>query len=168
MSIVTRTSGLPARAAALAAVWAVLAAAVPAEDVLKVESAVVSPLRLARGEEGKLVLRIAVPSGIAVSALPSFTVEIGPNEELVFPKNFFTAADLSLELVEIGGKEYVSLQKPIVIPFTVNPKAKRGVHVLQGRVKYFACSLKDGWCLKSAAKFSATFSTRTTPIRETF
>ena len=49
----------------------------------------------------------------------------------------------------------LNLKKPVEIRFTVNPKAKRDIYVLEGKIKYFATSSKEGWCLKSATKFSA-------------
>jgi hypothetical protein len=93
-------------------------------------------------------------------------VEFGPCEELVFPKNFYTASDLGVEAVEENGRERLSLKKPVEIPFTVDLKAKRDVHVLEGRLRYFVTSVRDGWCLKSSTKFSATFSTRLTVIQK--
>jgi len=41
------------------------------------------------------------------------------------------------------------------------------VHVLEGRVKYFAASKSEGWCLKNVEKFTAMFSTRTAPAIDT-
>jgi hypothetical protein len=146
------------------AVFWFFAGAAAAEDLLKVESSV-QPLRLARGEEGKILLKITVKRGVAVNSQGSLTVEFDPNEVLVFPKNFFTAADLSVPRIEIKGKEFLDLRKPVEIPLTVNPKARRGVHVLRGRIKYIAASLSENWCYKGVAKFAATFSTRLTPLR---
>ena len=137
----------------------------PKPDLVRVECRIV-PLRLSRGEEGKVVLKIYVQDGITVNAQPPFTVEFGPSEELVFPKNFFTAADLGVEVVEEAGRERLNLRKPVEIPFTVGLKAKRDIHVLEGRIKYFVTSPKEGWCLKSSTKFSATFSTRLTVIQK--
>jgi hypothetical protein len=138
----------------------------PKDELVRVECRI-TPLRLSRGEEGKVVLKIYVPDGITINAQPPFTVEFGPSEELVFPKNFFTAADLGVEVAEEGGRERLNLKKPIEIPFTVGLKAKRDIHVLEGRIKYFVTSPKEGWCLKSSTKFSATFSTRLTVIQKT-
>lgn len=124
------------------------------EDPIKVEASI-RPLRVARGEEGRVVLKISVKEGFTVNSLPSFIIEFGSGTDLLFPKNFFTASDLNLDIVEENGKPRLNLEKPLEIGFTVSPKATRGVHVLQGRVKYFATSTKDGWCLKSSTKFSA-------------
>jgi len=123
------------------------------EDLIKVETA--GSLRVARGQEGKLTLNISVKPGVTVNSQPSFIVEFSPSEDLVFPKNFFTASDLNIEVVEENGKERLNLNKPVEIPFSVSKKAQRGLHVLKGRVKYFATPLKEGWCKKSAASFSA-------------
>jgi hypothetical protein len=141
-----------------------LAGGAAAEDLIKVESRI-TPLRLARGEEGKLILKLTVKSGIVVNAVAGLTVELEPADELVYPKSFFTAADLANPRIEVQGKEYLDLKKPVVIPVTVSPKAGRGVHILRGRVKYFGTSLAEGWCYKSTAKFAATYSTRTAPLR---
>ena len=135
------------------------AAAVPGEDLIRIESSV-SPLRLARGQEGRVILKIAVKSGIAINPQPSFIVEFDASQELVFPKNFFTAPDLNIPLIEENGKERLDLRKPVEIPFTVSGRAGRGIHRLEGRVKFFAISAKGGYCYKGSEKFQVTFSTR--------
>lgn len=138
---------------------------VPREEPVKVECRIV-PLRLSRGEEGRVVLTISVRPGVVINAQPPFVVEFSPCEELVFPKNFYSASDLGVEVVEENGRERLSLKKPVEIPFTVALKAKRDVHVLEGRLRYFVTSVKDGWCFKSSTKFSATFSTRLTVVQK--
>lgn len=128
------------------------------EDLLKVNVSI-NPRRLRRGEAGKVVLRISVEEGIRISSQPSFTIELEPSDELIFPKNFFSASDLEIEIKEENGKEYLELREPIEIPFSVNMEAKRGNHTIRGKVKYFACSQEEGWCLKDTAKFSSAFFT---------
>ncbi|MFC2165212.1 hypothetical protein ACFLT2_09480 [Acidobacteriota bacterium] len=129
-----------------------------AEDLLKIEASI-QPRRLRRGEEGNVVLKITVKEGIKISSQPSFTIELAPSAELIFPKNFFSASDLEIEIVEEDGKEYLSLREPIEIPFTVKMGAKRGNHSFLGKVKYFACSKEEGWCLKYTSKFATGFYT---------
>ncbi|MHB8054753.1 MAG: hypothetical protein ACYDH3_05855 [Candidatus Aminicenantales bacterium] len=150
---------------------AILAAGRPAvrqaafgDDLVKIE-AVISPRRLVRGQEGKIILKVRLKKGIAISALPAFRIEVEGGEDLVFPKNFFTGSDLALPRVEIGDKDCLDLLAPIVIPFTVGPKARRGVYILSGRVKYFAFDLDGGVCLKSSTKFSTAYSTWAIPVR---
>ncbi len=128
------------------------------EDLLKVDVSI-NPRRLRRGQEGKVVLKFTVKEGIRVSSQPSFTIELEPSDELIFPKNFFSASDLEIEIKEEDGKEYLDLKEPIEIPFSVNMDAKRGNHTIGGKIKYFACSQEEGWCLKYASKFSSAFYT---------
>lgn len=132
---------------------------------LRVEASI-SPKRLYRGQEGKITLKIKVKQGLAVSLQPSFIIEFSPSRELIFPKNFFTASDLEIGTFEKNGEEYLDLKGPIEIPFSVSLEAKRGDHQLKGKIKYFACSLKEGWCLKSSTKFSASFYTRRTALKK--
>lgn len=128
------------------------------EDLLKVDVSIV-PRRLRRGEEGKIVLKLSVKEGIRISSQPSFTIDLEPSDELIFPKNFFSASDLEIEIKEEEGKEYLDLKEPIEIPFSVSMDAKRGNHTIGGKIKYFACSQDEGWCLKYTAKFSSAFFT---------
>jgi hypothetical protein len=114
----------------------------PREDPVKVECRI-APLRLSRGEEGRVVLTISVRPGLVINS-----------------------SDLGVEVAEENGRERLSLKKPVEIPFTVDLKAKRDVHVLEGRLRYFVTSVKDGWCLKTSTKFSARFSTRLTVIQK--
>jgi hypothetical protein len=128
------------------------------EDLLRIEASI-RPRRLRRGQEGNVVLKITVKKDIKISSQPSFTIEFAPSAELSFPKNFFSASDLEIEIFEEDGKEYLNLTEPIEIPFTVKMEAKRGNHSFSGQVKYFACSLEEGWCLKYTSKFKTGFYT---------
>jgi hypothetical protein len=135
------------------------------DDSLKVRASI-DPKRLSRGQEGKVTLRLRIKDGIAINPQPSFIIEFDSSDEVVFPKNFFTASDLEIETVEENGEEYLNLEQPIEIPFTINLKAKRGNHVLNGKVKYFACCKVEGWCLKSRTTFSASFYTRSSVVKK--
>ena len=137
----------------------------PQEDFLKIEASVV-PRRLSRGEEGTVLLKLSLEEGITVSPHPDFIIEFKPCEELVFPKNFFTASDLEIDALEAAGEGYLNLQKPIKVPFTVSLEAKKGSHILEGKIKYFARSKKEGWCVKNTAKFYVAFSTRSSVIKK--
>jgi len=134
-------------------------------DLLKVEVSI-NPKRLSRGQEGKLILKFTVEDGINISPHPFFTIELNPSEELVFPKNFFSASDMGIEILKKNGEEYLDINDPVEIPFTVNLEAKQGNHILEGKVKYFACCKKESWCLKNISKFSASFYTRNRTVRK--
>lgn len=129
------------------------------EDLLKIKASI-SPGRLIRGQDGKVLLDFTVQEGLTINPLPSFTIEISPSDELVFPKNFFAASDLEIEILEEDGKEYLDLSKQIEIDFQVSPEAERGIHNLEGKIRYFAVSKTENWCLKTASHFSASFYIR--------
>jgi hypothetical protein len=129
------------------------------EDLLRIEASL-RPKSLSRKEEGRVVIKVILKEGIVISPHPTFTIEFVPNRELIFPKNFYTNSDLNIEVLEEDGQQYLNLEPPIEIPFTVSLEAKRGGHILEGRIKYFACSRKEGWCLKDSAEFSIPFFTR--------
>jgi len=131
------------------------------EDLLRIEAAL-RPKSLSRSEEGLVVLKVLIKPGLTISPHPAFTIEFAPSRELVFPKSFYTHSDLNMEILEKDGEQFLDLQKPIEIPFTVSLEAKRGGHILEGKIKYFARSKKDGWCLKNTARFAIPFFTRQT------
>ncbi len=129
------------------------------EDLIKIEASLI-PKNLSKGKEGKVILKLDIQEGIIIIPQPFFIVEFDPCPELLFAKNSYTDSDLKIEILEENGEEYLNLKKPIEISFTVQPKARQGNHQLEGKIKYFACSKEEVWCLKSAAKFSAPFSIR--------
>jgi len=134
------------------------------EACLRVEASI-RPRWLSRGQEGKVIIKIILAKGITINPQPSFVIECTPSQELIFPKNFFSASDLEIEIKEENSQEILNLEKPIEIPFTVNLEAKRGNHTFEGKIKYFAFSKEEDWCLKSTEKFSASFYTRSTRIK---
>jgi len=151
--------------------WAVLFVALAMllsaqEDFLKIEASIV-PRKLSRGEEGAVLLKLSLQEDIVVSPQPDFIIEFKPGAEIIFPKNFYTATDLEIETAVREGEESLELGKAIRIPFTVSPEAKKGSHILEGRVKYFARSQKEGWCVRNTAKFFVPFSTRSISVRKT-
>jgi len=134
-------------------------------DLLKIEVSM-NPERLSRGQEGKLILKFTVEEGINISPHPFFTIELNPSKELIFPKNFFSASDMDIGILKKNGEEYLNINDPVEIPFAVNLEAERGNHIIEGKVKYFACCKKEGWCLKNISKFSASFYTRNRTVRK--
>jgi len=135
------------------------------EDFLKIEASI-DPRKLSRGEEGAVLLKLSLQENISVSPQPDFIIEFKPCAEIIFPKNFYTATDLEIETAVREGDESLELGTAIRIPFTVSPEAKKGSHILEGRVKYFARSQKEGWCVRNTAKFFVPFSTRSISVRK--
>jgi hypothetical protein len=156
---------LPAPSArALAAVFFAFALSIPlgGDDLLKVEGSI-RPRRLAPEQEGRVVLKLSIPPDILIIPQPYFIIEFTSVPEIAFPKTFFTASDLEMEVREEEGGLSLVISVPIEIPFRVLPAARRGSHVLEGRIRYFALSTTEGWFLKTASKFSIPFVTTSPP-----
>ncbi len=134
------------------------------EGLLQVRAQVL-PRRLARGEEGRIELRFTVRQGITISPVPNFTIQLNASDELAFPKDFFTASDLEMEIADQDGRQFLNVGESVNIPFTVKLTARRGSHRIQGRIKYFGCQLEEGWCLKDKATFSASFYTSNRSVK---
>jgi hypothetical protein len=135
------------------------------EELLRIEASI-SPRRLARGEEGSVNLKLSLQEGIVISPHPDFIIEFRPLDALVFPKPFFAASDLGIGAQEKEGEEYLDLSEPVKIPFTVSPQAKKGSYILEGRIKYYARSRREGWLVKNSANFFVAFSTRAAAVKK--
>ena len=135
-----------------------------AHSLIQVRASII-PRRLARGQEGRIELRFSLREGVTISPVPHFTIELEDSAELAFPKDFFTDSDLEMEIVEEEGRQFLNMEEPVSIPFTVKLEARRGSHRIQGRIKYFGCQQKENWCLKDKTSFSASFYTSNRIIR---
>ncbi len=101
---------------------------------------------------------------MTINPQPSFTIEFGPVEGIIFNKNKYTDSDLGVEILEEMGEEYLNLKEPFEVPFTISPDAAKGDHLLEGRIDYFICSKEEGWCLKSHSKFTVSLSINKYPV----
>lgn len=127
-------------------------------SVLKVLTSI-EPPRLSRGQEGKVVFKFKLNENLKILPLPHFLIEFESSEALVLPKNFFTSSDLGIEILEENGREYLNLSEKVEVPFSVKLEAKRGRYLLKGKVRFFALSQIENWCLKTSEKFSISFYT---------
>lgn len=135
------------------------------EELIRIEASV-SPRRLSRGEEGRVILRLSVPEGIDILHHPDFIIEFKPLAEVIFPKPFFNASDLGIGVEEKDGEERLDLKEPVRISFTVSPEARRGSHILEGKITYYARSKQEGWLAKNTAKFYIAFATRAVSLKQ--
>ncbi|MFW6131811.1 MAG: hypothetical protein ACOC5F_04350 [Candidatus Aminicenantaceae bacterium] len=120
----------------------------------------IKPIWLSKGQEGRVVIEFEIEEGVTINPQPSFIIEFNPIEEVIFPKNFFTASDIEIKTLEEEGKEFLDLKEEIEIPFSINLEAGPGKHIIEGKIQYFACSNDEEWCIKTSTKFKATFYVR--------
>ncbi|MCJ7680012.1 MAG: hypothetical protein MUP70_04720, partial [Candidatus Aminicenantes bacterium] len=69
----------------------------------------IAPRRLSKGQEGKIILKISLQEGMTVIPQPQFLIELKDSKELIFPKYFFTASDLEIEVGKMNGREFLNL-----------------------------------------------------------
>jgi len=125
------------------------------DDYLKINTSI-NPSSIRQGEEGILKIKIIPRSDIKISSYLGFMIKFDDNENLSFPKVFFTASELDLQSKQENDTVYLELEKEIPIRFKVNENSLIGKHKIKGEV-IFTAIFEDKWSLKTYQKFFANF-----------
>lgn len=125
------------------------------EDYLKIDT-IVNPTSICQGQGGVLKIKITPRSDIKISSFLGFMIKLDDNENLSYPKVFFTASELDLQSKQENDSLFLELAKEIPIPFKVNGNSLIGKHKISGEV-VFTAVFKDNWSLKTYQKFYADF-----------
>ena len=128
------------------------------EDYLKIEAQVI-PRLIRQGNEGILKIKITPREGIRISSHPEFIIKLKDNNNLAFPKIFFTASELNFQTKQENDAIILEMEKQIEIPFKVQENSLLGRHRISGEVVFTAVS-KDNWSLKTYQKFYSEFISR--------
>lgn len=125
------------------------------EDYLKIDITV-NPSLIGRGEQGILKLKITPRSDLKISSIPGFMIKFDDNQNLSFPKVFYTASELDLESKQEKDTVYYEFGKEIPLPFKVSNNSLLGKQKISGEI-IFTAIFKDNWSLKTYQKFYADF-----------
>ena len=125
------------------------------DDYLKINTSI-KPSSIQQGEEGVLKIKITPRSDIKISSYLGFMIKLDDNQNLSFPKVFFTASELDLQSKQENDTVYLELEKEIPIRFKVNENSLIGKHKIKGEV-IFTAIFEDKWSLKTYQKFFANF-----------
>jgi hypothetical protein len=125
------------------------------EDYLKIDTSI-NPSSISPGQGGTLKIKITPRSDIKISSFLGFMIKLDDNENLSYPKVFFTASELDLQSKQENDSLYLELAKEIPIPFKVKGNSLIGKHKISGEV-VFTAVFKDNWSLKTYQKFYADF-----------
>lgn len=125
------------------------------EDYLKITTSV-NPKRIKQGEEGVLKIKITPKNGLKISSHPKFMIKLNPDDNLTFPKLFFTASELDFETTAENNTVFLNLEKENEISFKVNDSALIGKINISGEV-IFTAVFKDNWSLKTHQSFNVSF-----------
>lgn len=136
-------------------------AAYPQDEYLKIDTSV-SPSSISRGEEGVLKIKITPRSDIKIPSISShlgFMIKFEDDANLSFPKVFYTASELDLQMKQENDSVYLDFEKEIPITFKVTEDSLAGKHQINGEV-IFTAVFKDNWSVKTHQKFNADFSSK--------
>jgi hypothetical protein len=131
------------------------------EEYLKIDASV-SPASIKQGEEGVLKIKITPRGDIKIPSISShlgFMIKFEDNANLSFPKVFFTASELDLQMKQEDDSVYLDFEKEIPITFKVSEGSLIGKHKISGEV-VFTAVFKDNWSVKTYQKFNADFSSK--------
>jgi hypothetical protein len=128
------------------------------DEYLKIDTSV-TPTSISQGEEGVLKIKITPRSDIKIPSISShlgFMIKFEDNANLSFPKVFFTASELDLQMKQENDSVYLEFEKEIPITFKVAEDSLLGKHKISGEV-IFTAVFKDNWSVKTYQKFNADF-----------
>lgn len=128
------------------------------EEFLKIDTTI-DPDSIKQGEEGTLKLKITPRSDVKISSYRGFMIKLYDNQNLTFPKVFYTASELDLQSKQENDTLFYQFEKEIPIPFKVNTNSLLGKHQISGEV-IFTAVFKDNWSIKTYQKFYADFSSK--------
>lgn len=117
----------------------------------------VSPSGIRQGQEGVLKIKIMPRGSLRISANPEFMIKFDANNNLVYPKFFFTGSELNFKTVQEKDGIYLDFDREIEISFKVSDSALLGRQVISGEIVYTAL-FQDNWSIKTFQKFSTNFT----------
>lgn len=136
----------------------VLAAAVAATRLLaqagpshfSVSAAYAPP---AKGEKDGAVEVTFSPTDpdVNINEEPSARLTLDPAQTILVDRQ--PPAKLAMA-VDPATAKYIDLGRPVRFAAALHPKAAKGTHDVKGKVVYFYCSKKQGWCRRGSADVS--------------
>jgi len=89
---------------------------------------------------------------IFLTPTPGIHINSQPAPEISFESKDLKIVDVKFEVDE---KNYLNTKKPISFYLALNSK---NLNVITGKLTYFYCSEKEGWCSKFTEKFEIKLS----------
>jgi hypothetical protein len=92
----------------------------------------------APGDTGTVFIFLTPNEGVHVNTEPPVDYEFEKQPQITFGEKAVMPKD------SITG--YLDAQQPVAISFTLDKKIPAGTYTVKGKMKYFFCSEKEGWC----------------------
>lgn len=92
----------------------------------------------ARGDTGTIFVFLTPNEGVHVNTEPPIECEFGKQSHITFGTKTVMPKD--------SATGYLDAQQPVAISFMLDKKTPAGAYTIHGKLKYFFCSEKEGWC----------------------
>ena len=105
------------------------------------------PDKISISKSGEIAFFFEPIEGIHVNTNPQFELKLEKNSpfEVVGKTRF-----------QKNEKEYLDIKKPVEFTIKAKTGTKTGKQSLKGKLNYFYCSDKDGWCNRFSQKIDVT------------
>ncbi len=90
------------------------------------------------GDTGTVFVFLTPNEGVHVNTEPPVEYEFEKKPHISFSAKAVMPKD------SVTG--YLDVQQPVSISFTLGKKISAGTYTIKGKMKYFFCSEKEGWC----------------------
>ena len=138
------------------------AAGTPAAPEIDLKIKIAVPERpVPAGAEGEAVVTLAPPSGIHLNQYPPIRLTLEPSPPLVFPK---TEIKVGLDKMpeNLEQNPFTTID-PIHVKFSVGKHDGDGRISVKGKLRFFYCVAKSGYCAPGAKDISFSVPVTTAP-----
>jgi len=103
----------------------------------------------AKRQGGVAVTFKAIDPDVVVNETPGPRLALDPAQTILVDKQ---PPPKGAHAPDPGDGKYLDLSLPVVFPVAIAPGATSGAHDVKGKVTYFYCSKREGWCRKGTTE----------------
>jgi hypothetical protein len=85
---------------------------------------------------------------VVINEIPAPRLALDPGQTVLVDKQ---GPPPKVHAPDAGDGKYLDLSLPVVFPVALAEGASKGLQDVPGKVTYFYCSKREGWCRKGAA-----------------
>jgi hypothetical protein len=113
----------------------------PAKIAISVEPESVSP-----GGRAEATLTLAPIEGVVINRYPKITLKVAETEGLVHAAEVAVGNDAPPPPDDKSGSNYFDEVDPVRLTLSFDEAVKSGAHEIDGKLKYYYCVKKSGFC----------------------
>ena len=108
----------------------------------------VSPEAVAPGGETQVTVKLTPTSGVKINRYPKIKVDVPAQDGLVAEAGAEVGND-SPPPLDDPDRNYFDVVEPVSLKLDLDDAIKSGVHQIEGKLTYFYCVTKSGFCAPS-------------------